>query len=748
MSLGVAIVGCGLIGRKRAAALPGGRVVACADLAADRAEALARAAGAEAVTRWQDAVAHPDVDIVVVATTNDALAAVTQEALNAGKHVLVEKPAARNVAELAPLMATAAAKSRARSRRLQPSLSSGAAEGARDRRQRRARAADVRARTLRPRRPRRLRPRVAREPGALRRRRVDRSGRSPNRSLPLVPRSIHDGRRVCRDLLLGHAGRRQRVSDAPHGRRASVRFCTSAAPSGRTCSRWRSTGGQESCRSTGWAAATASSVSPGTRCCPRWVRRTRSAGSFRAAISPGRSNSASSSRTSTKVVEPDPGLQDATRGPGSRRDDLQTFGLCDLPESSTECCSATMIITRSPLRITLGGGGTDLPSYYQDHGGFLIAAAIDKYVYVTVMRPFTPGIFLKYSQLEHVERIDEVQHRLIREALRELGFRTPQIEITTLADIPAGTGLGSSGSFTTALLKALYAHRRRLLHPNELAELACDIEINRLAEPVGKQDQYIAAFGGVTCFTFNPRRQRRTPSRFAMPMDALFNLEDNLLLFFTGFSRSAGSILADQKKRSENHDAEMLANLHDVKELGLRSREALMKGDMGGFGALMHEQWEQKKRRSGRHEQPAHRRVVRAGTRERRDWRQAGWRRRRRLPAVLFGGPSPAPRRNGQGRPRGSAVPLRLRRDEGTVGVSLPVAILAGGLATRLRPVTETIPKALVEVADKPFAVHQLELLTAARSVRRGVARRLPRRSDRNRARRRQPVGYAVHLRS
>jgi D-glycero-alpha-D-manno-heptose-7-phosphate kinase len=257
-----------------------------------------------------------------------------------------------------------------------------------------------------------------------------------------------------------------------------------------------------------------------------------------------------------------------------------------------------MIITRSPLRITLGGGGTDLPSYYQDHGGFLVAAAIDKYVYVTVMRPFTPGIFLKYSHLEHVERIDDVQHRLIREALLELDFRTPQIEITTLADIPAGTGLGSSGSFTTALLKALYAHRRRLLHPNELAELACDIEINRLAEPVGKQDQYIAAFGGVTCFTFRGDGSvQAEPLR--MPMDALFNLEDNLLLFFTGFSRSAGSILADQKKRSEIHDAEMLANLHDVKELGLRSCDALLNGDMSGFGALLHEQWEQKKRRSG-----------------------------------------------------------------------------------------------------------------------------------------------------
>jgi D-glycero-alpha-D-manno-heptose-7-phosphate kinase len=256
-----------------------------------------------------------------------------------------------------------------------------------------------------------------------------------------------------------------------------------------------------------------------------------------------------------------------------------------------------MIITRSPLRITLGGGGTDLPSYYRQHGGFLIAAAIDKYVYVTVMRPFIEGIFLKYSRLEHVTAADEVQHPIIREAIRMLGFRTPQIEITTLADIPAGTGLGSSGSFSTALLKGLYAHRRRLLHPDELAQLACDIEINRLGEPVGKQDQYIAAYGGVTCFTFHP--DDTVDARpLQVSMDALFNLEDNLLLFFTGFSRSAGSILQDQKVRTERDEGEMLRNLHYVKELGVRSLRALEKGDTSAFGDLLHEHWEHKKRRS------------------------------------------------------------------------------------------------------------------------------------------------------
>src|SRR6476646_7464656 len=213
--------------------------------------------------------------------------------------------------------------------------------------------------------------------------------------------------------------------------------------------------------------------------------------------------------------------------------------------SGQKLTALRMIITRSPLRITLGGGGTDLPSYYRRHGGFLIAAAIDKYVYVTVMRPFVEGIFLKYSRLEHVESTDDVQHPIVREAIRMLGFRTPQIEITTLADIPAGTGLGSSGSFSTALLKALYAHRRRLLHPHELAALACEVEIDRLREPIGKQDQYIAAYGGVTCFYFCPDDTVESIPLRVSP-HTLFDLEDHLLLFFTGFDRSAGSILKDQ----------------------------------------------------------------------------------------------------------------------------------------------------------------------------------------------------------
>ena len=257
-----------------------------------------------------------------------------------------------------------------------------------------------------------------------------------------------------------------------------------------------------------------------------------------------------------------------------------------------------MIITRSPLRISLGGGGTDLPSYYKDHEGFLIAAAINKYVYVNVMRPFVEGIFLKYSQFESVNSIFDVKHPIVREAMYLLDFKSPQIEISAFADIPAGTGLGSSGSFTTALLKALYLHRKRHLHQSDLAELACHIEIDRLGEPIGKQDQYAAAFGGVTCFTFH-KDNKVTAVPLNISINTMFDLEDNLLLFFTGFLRSASSILKDQKDRTQNSDLDMLANLHFVKDLGFRSKKALEDGDTTLFGELMHEHWEHKKRRSG-----------------------------------------------------------------------------------------------------------------------------------------------------
>jgi len=256
-----------------------------------------------------------------------------------------------------------------------------------------------------------------------------------------------------------------------------------------------------------------------------------------------------------------------------------------------------MIITRSPLRISLGGGGTDLPSYSNEHGGFLIAAAIDKYVYVTVNRPFQEGIVLKYSAIESVAQISEVSHPIIREVLQSLNLRTPQIDITSVADITSGTGLGSSGSFTTALLKALYLHYRKTLHPKELAELACQIEIEKLKEPIGKQDQYIAAYGGITEFTFH-KDGSVSSVPLNLSMQTLHDLEDNLVLFFTGISRSAGSILKDQVDKSKVNDKIMIDNLHFTKDLGLRSKEALLKNDTYNFGELMHEHWEHKKSRS------------------------------------------------------------------------------------------------------------------------------------------------------
>lgn len=256
-----------------------------------------------------------------------------------------------------------------------------------------------------------------------------------------------------------------------------------------------------------------------------------------------------------------------------------------------------MIITRSPLRISLGGGGTDLPSYYQEHTGFLVAAAIDKYVYITQHRTFQKDIIVKYSKLERVQSVDEVEHPIVREALKLTGVTDPHLELTSMADIPGGTGLGSSGSFTTALLKALHTYRKNIVSPAELAEQACDIELNKLGEPIGKQDQYIAAIGGITAFTFHPDgRVEYRPCKITE--ETLFNLEDNLLLFFTGYSRSASAILKDQNDKSKKQDQAMLDNLHFTKELGYRSLECLETGNLEEFARLMDVHWQRKKARS------------------------------------------------------------------------------------------------------------------------------------------------------
>jgi D-glycero-alpha-D-manno-heptose-7-phosphate kinase len=255
-----------------------------------------------------------------------------------------------------------------------------------------------------------------------------------------------------------------------------------------------------------------------------------------------------------------------------------------------------VIITRSPLRISLGGGGTDLPSYYREHGGFVMAAAIDKYVYITVHQPFASNVIAKYSRMEVVERASELKHPIIREALRLVGV-DEAIEIASMSDIPAGTGVGSSGSFTTALLAGLHAYRRNLVTQKQLAEEACHIELDLLQEPIGRQDQYIAAFGGLTAFNFNGSDKVEVrPVRVAP--ETLSNLEDSLMLFFTGYTRSASGILRDQDTRSKQADNAMLNNLHFIKQLGQESCAAVEKGDLLRFADLMQEHWEHKRKRS------------------------------------------------------------------------------------------------------------------------------------------------------
>jgi D-glycero-alpha-D-manno-heptose-7-phosphate kinase len=256
-----------------------------------------------------------------------------------------------------------------------------------------------------------------------------------------------------------------------------------------------------------------------------------------------------------------------------------------------------MIITRSPLRISLGGGGTDLPSYYRQHEGFLIAAAIDKYVYITLHETFQKEIIIKYSNTERVSHLEEIQHPIIREALRFLDIHSENFELASLADIPAGTGLGSSSSFTCALLKALHTYNKTFIKPDDLAEEASHIEIDVLKEPIGKQDQYISAFGGINCFTFCKNNHVVT-KELKISKDTLYNLEDHLLLFFTGYSRSASNVLKEQDDKSKKNDSAMIDNLHFVKELGYKSKTAFERGDLDEFAHLMNVHWEHKKQRS------------------------------------------------------------------------------------------------------------------------------------------------------
>ena len=256
-----------------------------------------------------------------------------------------------------------------------------------------------------------------------------------------------------------------------------------------------------------------------------------------------------------------------------------------------------MIIARSPLRISLGGGGTDLPSYYREHGGFVIAAAIDKYVYITLHKTFVDYLIVKYSEMEKVSTVDELKHPLIREALKLTSTSVHGLEIASMSDIPAGSGLGSSGSFTTALLYALHIFKHEIISKHALAEMACHIEIDLLGDPVGKQDQFIASYGGITCFEFQHDNEVTFAPLRLTPLTR-DDLQDNLMLFFTKYTRASVNILSDQDTRSRQHDQTMIDNLHIVKQLGYDSKDALEAGDLRAFAEIMHVHWEHKKKRT------------------------------------------------------------------------------------------------------------------------------------------------------
>jgi D-glycero-alpha-D-manno-heptose-7-phosphate kinase len=256
-----------------------------------------------------------------------------------------------------------------------------------------------------------------------------------------------------------------------------------------------------------------------------------------------------------------------------------------------------MIIARSPLRITLGGGGTDTKEFYSQFGGFCISAAIDQYVYVSISNTYSEEMLIRYSQIEKVKEIKDIHHPIIKAALQLTGITGPNLEITSMADQPAGTGLGSSGSFTTCLLKALYKIKKQFISQEDLAKTACHIEIDLLKEPIGKQDQYISACGGLTVFSFN-KDETVNIEPLNITDDIVNQLEHNLLMVPTGFHRAASTVLQEQKDKCNKLDIDMINNLQYVKDIGYRSREALENGNLNKFGELLHEHWENKKKRS------------------------------------------------------------------------------------------------------------------------------------------------------
>lgn len=256
-----------------------------------------------------------------------------------------------------------------------------------------------------------------------------------------------------------------------------------------------------------------------------------------------------------------------------------------------------MIITRTPFRITLGGGGTDLPSFYSEHGGFVLAVGIDKYMYLNVNTPIVDDMIrVRYNKTELVTHIDHVEHSLAREAMRMFKMSSG-LEIVSLADIPAGTGMGSSSCYLVGLLKALHTLSQRPVGAQELAEEACYIDLNRLERPIGKQDQYMAAYGGLTRLDIAPDG-KVCATRLQLQSEILEELERNLLLFYTGQVRDATSILASQNTATKQSNATVVNSLLEIKEIGLEISDCIQRGKLTRFGELMDLHWENKKRLS------------------------------------------------------------------------------------------------------------------------------------------------------
>ena len=256
-----------------------------------------------------------------------------------------------------------------------------------------------------------------------------------------------------------------------------------------------------------------------------------------------------------------------------------------------------MILTRTPFRVTLGGGGTDLPSFYREHGGFILAVAIDKYMFLNVNTPIVDDkIRVRYSSSEIVDHVDAVQHTTAREALRHFGI-TNGIEIVSIADIPAGTGLGSSSSYLVGLLNALHTLLQDQATSQKLAEEACHIELEVLKKPIGKQDQYMAAFGGLTALDIKPDGGVCV-KRLELDLDLVENLEHNILMFYTNEMRDATTILKKQDEATRTRDPRVVNSLCEIKDIGLEIRDAISKGNLRRFGELLDVHWQSKKRLS------------------------------------------------------------------------------------------------------------------------------------------------------